>query len=124
MNLVIRKHTILEHKPPWPPPFAIIHPLIQYSANTIPYQVVDLDLPLIHRRHHLIMLTQIRILILIAAVFSHPEVLQRRVVVAVGVESTRRGGLRRLVRRRRHWGKGGGSAIGNWGNAAKRMHVK
>ena len=63
MDFVIRKHTILQRKPSRAPTFAVIHPLIQNTRNSITYNIVDLQVPLIaaarrlrrcggHRRSH------------------------------------------------------------------------
>lgn len=43
VNLIIRQHSILQHEPPRPPPFAVIHPLVQNPWNAIPDDVVYLD---------------------------------------------------------------------------------
>ena len=98
MNLVIRKNPILKNKPPGSPPFPVINPLIQNPTNPIPNYIVDLHLPLIHRRLQLC-------------------------VVAVG---TRHRSLRRHRRLGRHWREvpaRSRALIRVWRHAAERMHV-
>lgn len=47
VNFVVRENTVLEHEPPWPPSFTVVHPLMQYPRDSVPDEVVD---PNVHRR--------------------------------------------------------------------------
>lgn len=44
VNLKIRENSILQHEPPRPPTFTVIHPLIQYPGDAISNDVVYLDI--------------------------------------------------------------------------------
>ena len=43
MNLIVGQNAILKHKPAWTPTFPVVHPLIEYTTNTIPNNIVDLN---------------------------------------------------------------------------------
>ena len=55
MNLIVRQNAVQQHEPPWPPSFPVIHPLVQYPRDPVPYYVIDLHvhrlLPRRLRRH-------------------------------------------------------------------------
>lgn len=44
MNLIVWQNAILKHKPTWAPTFAVVHPLVEYTTDTVPNNIIDLDI--------------------------------------------------------------------------------
>lgn len=126
MNLVVRENTVLKHEPSRPPSFTVIHPLVEYSGDSVSDKVVDLHVHHHHRRRRLLSLTH-------QTPVLHGEVAAVAVAVArnrIGSNGDGGGGG---GGRRRH---GGGEVremsvrgfdwrrlVGNRGDAAEWMHV-
>jgi len=102
VNLVVGENAVLEHEPSRSPSFPVIHPLVQYSGDSVPDEVIDL-----HVHHRLLPLA--------------PAVAVPRSQIGSHGGGGGGGGERRHgeVRERGfHWR----GLVGNGGHAAERMH--
>lgn len=110
VNLVVRENTILKNKPSRSPSFTVIHPLIQYTGDSISDEVVDLQ---INNHRRLFPLTTVTVAVIMNR--------NRRIGSnSDGWRWWRRHGEVRERRRRwfHRW-----SLVGDSGDAAERMHV-
>lgn len=108
VNLVVGENAVLEHEPSRSPSFPVIHPLVQYSGDSVPDEVVDL-----HVHHRLLPLAPaVAVAVLVAVTRSR---------IGSHGGGGGGGGERRHgeVRERGfHWR----GLVGNGGHAAERMH--
>lgn len=105
VNLIVGENTVLEYKPSRSPSFAVIHPFVQYSGDSVANEVVDLHV------HGLLPLTA-AVAVLVAVPRSR-----------IGSHGGGGGGERRhreVGERGFHWR----CLVGNGGHAAERMHVE
>lgn len=127
VNLIIGENAILKHEPPWPPSFAVVHPLLQYPRDSVPYKVVDPHVNRGRGRQLLLLLTR-------TAAFTAvgDAVIDVAVAVALAGGSGNRirspgGGERRHGEAGERTGGRRGfdrrSVIGDGGYAAERMHI-
>lgn len=108
VNLVVGENAVLEHEPSRSPSFPVIHPLVQYSGDSVPDEVVDL-----HVHHRLLPLAPaVAVAVLVAVTRSR---------IGSHGGGGGGGGERRHgeVRERGFYRRG---LVGNGGHAAERMH--